>query len=199
MSNIDENLDVLLTTHQGNIYLFQPDKSEIYCLKNDLNLIADHADIIDKFIKDESDYSHKSACIKSSKSLLVRQKIICINDENLIRTSIPLKSQNPSDRSPWLILLSAFKISDKNKNLERIISYQKKIEYADLFNILSEKEKVILKGIGEGLDIKEIAENLNVAYSTVVTHRKRLFNKLKTRKSAQLAVWADNFGLLESV
>jgi DNA-binding NarL/FixJ family response regulator len=129
--------------------------------------------------------------------LVVSQKIISVNNENFIRTTIPLKSETQSDRSPWLILLSAFKISDEKKDLDKIIAYKKKIEYADLFNKLSGKEKLILKGIGEELDIKVIAENLNVAYSTIVTHRKRLFKKLNTRKSAQLAVWADNFGLLD--
>lgn len=55
---------------------------------------------------------------------------------------------------------------------------------------LTEREKDILKGLGEGKSYKEIAETLYISEGTVKNHITTILNKLDLRDRTQLAIFA---------
>lgn len=57
-------------------------------------------------------------------------------------------------------------------------------------DILSYREIEVLRLIVEGLINKEIAERLNIGLTTVITHRKNIFEKLGIRSVAGLTIYA---------
>jgi DNA-binding CsgD family transcriptional regulator len=61
---------------------------------------------------------------------------------------------------------------------------------------ISHRETEILELIGEGRIAKEIATELNISPSTVVTHRKNLISKLNVRNTAQLIKKASQLMLI---
>ncbi len=56
----------------------------------------------------------------------------------------------------------------------------------DKFALVTSREKEIIKLIASGRTSIEIAEELNISSSTVQTHRKNIFRKLKINKSSEL-------------
>ena len=56
---------------------------------------------------------------------------------------------------------------------------------ADL-DVLTKREKEVLKCIGEGFSSKQISDKLFISNSTVETHRRHLLEKLKVKNSAEL-------------
>jgi DNA-binding NarL/FixJ family response regulator len=61
---------------------------------------------------------------------------------------------------------------------------------------LSEREKEVLRVIGEGLSNQEIAAGLGLRLSTVKMHVRSLFRKLDARSRTELAVFASREGLV---
>ncbi len=57
-------------------------------------------------------------------------------------------------------------------------------------DVLSCREVEVLKLIVEGLINKEIAQRLNIGVTTVITHRKNIFEKLGIRSVAGLTIYA---------
>ena len=55
---------------------------------------------------------------------------------------------------------------------------------------LTERELEVLKLITKELSTPEIANRLNVSINTVISHRKKLLKKLKTKNSVGLAMYA---------
>jgi DNA-binding NarL/FixJ family response regulator len=65
-------------------------------------------------------------------------------------------------------------------------SLENKTKKAELELQLSPREIEIAQLIIEGLKNKDIAEQLNIAYETVKTHRKNIFRKLQINHVSQL-------------
>ncbi|NNL67454.1 MAG: response regulator transcription factor [Myxococcales bacterium] len=63
---------------------------------------------------------------------------------------------------------------------------------------LTERERAVLRWIGEGSSNAEIAERLGVSRRTVDTHRTRMMRKLGVHKTAGLVRYAVREGLLEA-
>lgn len=61
---------------------------------------------------------------------------------------------------------------------------------------LTNRQKEILTLIGQGKIRKEIAEELNLAITTIDDHKKALFKKFGVKKMSELAVKAQEIGLL---
>ncbi|MBL0741503.1 response regulator transcription factor [Chryseolinea lacunae] len=61
---------------------------------------------------------------------------------------------------------------------------------------LTEKEKMLLRGIVEGLPTKMIAEKMSVAISTAETNRSRLLRKTRTQNTAELIAYAFRNGII---
>lgn len=65
--------------------------------------------------------------------------------------------------------------------------------------MLSNREKEVLRLIGDELTSKEIAFKLGVSISTIETHRKNLFKKLNTKSVVGLIKEAINAGLISKL
>jgi len=68
---------------------------------------------------------------------------------------------------------------------------------ADSSGILSVREAEILKLVVKGLKNKEIAEDLGISYSTVLTHIYNIYRKLSVNNRAQAIRYALNSSLVE--
>ena len=62
----------------------------------------------------------------------------------------------------------------------------KKIEYDDVKNLLSKREKIVLDLLMEGKSQKDIASVIDINYKTVSTYKRRLMNKLDVHTDIQL-------------
>ena len=60
---------------------------------------------------------------------------------------------------------------------------------------LSPREREVLQVLAEGMTSKEIAAKLDVAVSTIETHRKQIMAKLELRSVAELTKFAIRTGL----
>lgn len=80
------------------------------------------------------------------------------------------------------------KIMDCLESLKEDLDKKHKIEKSD--NIISAREKNILKHIALGLTNKEIADQLFISIHTVVTHRKNITHKLGIKSVSGLTVYA---------
>ncbi|MFK7896865.1 MAG: response regulator [Myxococcota bacterium] len=65
------------------------------------------------------------------------------------------------------------------------------------FEILSGREREVLRAIAEGLSAKEVAVQLSISTKTVEAHRTSLMRKLNVRKATELVRYALKHGLLE--
>ena len=70
------------------------------------------------------------------------------------------------------------------------------LENINTGNILSEREKEILKLIDEGLLSKEIASTLNISIYTVSRHRQNILEKLRAKNSAHACKTAKQLKLI---
>lgn len=61
---------------------------------------------------------------------------------------------------------------------------------------VTEREKSILKHLGEGLTKKEIAHQLAIKYATVDTHIKNIYKKLQVNSNVQAVIKAGEEGLI---
>lgn len=65
-------------------------------------------------------------------------------------------------------------------------------------NTLTKRETEVLKLIVAGFINKEIAVKLNVNLSTIITHRKNIMSKLKTKSVSSLTIYAVTHGLVRA-
>lgn len=65
------------------------------------------------------------------------------------------------------------------------------------FDVLSKREREVLRQIAEGLSAKEIASQLEISTKTVEAHRSSLMRKLGVRKATELVRYAVRHGLVE--
>lgn len=69
-------------------------------------------------------------------------------------------------------------------------------EVSDSYDALSEREKQVLRLIGEGQTTQEIAEVLGISASTVQTHRAHIMEKLNLRRRSELMKYAVRRGFI---
>lgn len=63
-------------------------------------------------------------------------------------------------------------------------------------DLISEREKEVLRGVALGLTNKEISEDLHISTHTVITHRKNISAKVGIKTIAGLAVYAVLNGII---
>lgn len=68
--------------------------------------------------------------------------------------------------------------------------------YTENLSSITAREREVLKLTAQGFTVKEIADQLHVAESTVKTHRKALLEKCDSRNIADLTRFALKFGIL---
>ena len=83
-----------------------------------------------------------------------------------------------------------------HKNRHRQIAQQ--IQQKKPKNALTKRETDVLKLIVAGNINKEIAAKLNVNLSTIITHRKNIMAKLKTKSVSSLTIYAVTHGLVRA-
>jgi len=62
--------------------------------------------------------------------------------------------------------------------------------------ILTNRETEVLRGIGLGFSIREMADELCLSSHTIISYRNSLKEKFRCKKATQLAVIAERLGLL---
>jgi len=67
----------------------------------------------------------------------------------------------------------------------------------DIYDILTDREKQVLKLLAEGYTHKEIADMLNISIKTVVAHQSNMFEKLDIRSRAGLIKFAIQKGIIK--
>ena len=101
---------------------------------------------------------------------------------------------------PWLILNIGMDITDKVKKgemyLEQLVQENLELKFKGIKELLSKREREILKRIARGQCSNEIAEELFLSYHTVETHRKRILKKLEMKSTAELIKVACKSGLI---
>lgn len=95
------------------------------------------------------------------------------------------------------ILLGHYYVSSAvlSKIMYRYLSAEKMLSADNLNNILTTRERELLKMITEGYKNKEMAENLCISLKTVETHRTNLMKKLNVHNVAELISVAEEAGM----
>jgi len=95
------------------------------------------------------------------------------------------------------ILLGHYSVSSTilSKIMNRYLSSEKMLSTGHLNNILTTRERELLKLITEGYKNKEMADSLCISLKTVETHRTNLMKKLNAHNAAQLVTAAEKFGI----
>jgi DNA-binding NarL/FixJ family response regulator len=66
----------------------------------------------------------------------------------------------------------------------------------DSFDLLTDREKEVLQLLAEGRSNREAATQLNVAPSTIETHRAKLMQKLNLHSTAEIVLYAVRKGII---
>jgi DNA-binding NarL/FixJ family response regulator len=64
---------------------------------------------------------------------------------------------------------------------------------------LTPSEIEVVRSIAAGLTTKEIAQQKNISFHTVITHRKNIFRKLEINNSSELLMYAMRKGLIDAI
>jgi len=83
-----------------------------------------------------------------------------------------------------------------SKVLEGYIEGRKKIKKKTSWETLTQREKEVLKLVGEGYSSVEIGDILYISPKTVDKHRSNIMNKLKLHSATALAAYAIEKGLV---
>jgi two-component system, NarL family, response regulator NreC len=67
---------------------------------------------------------------------------------------------------------------------------------SDSYSLLTDREKEVLQLLAEGRSNKEVATLLNLALSTVETHRSSLMQKLNLHNTAEIVLYAVRKGII---
>ena len=82
--------------------------------------------------------------------------------------------------------------------LEGYLNGRKTLKSKSAFDTLTEREKEVLKLLGEGFQNKEIADLLNISVKTVEKHRANIMTKLDLHNAAALTAFAFENGLIST-
>jgi len=89
-------------------------------------------------------------------------------------------------------VLQSFRVSNKPASSESI----PRIETASRPSPLSERETEILRLVAKGLNFKEVGSILSISPNTVITHVKRIYQKLAVHSRGEAVYEANQLGLL---
>ncbi len=69
-------------------------------------------------------------------------------------------------------------------------------KYQNLYDLLSDREKEVIKWVCKGKSVKKIGERLFISHHTVETHKKNIFKKTTFKSNVELIQFALNFGII---
>jgi LuxR family transcriptional regulator, quorum-sensing system regulator SdiA len=102
------------------------------------------------------------------------------------------------DGHPWRVIVTVQNLEDMRDTRSQLIQLIKEnlqLKHQLRFQMLSKREKEIVKLIALGKTDKEIAENLFISPATVKTHRHNIIAKLQVKNKAAIAQFATESGL----
>jgi DNA-binding NarL/FixJ family response regulator len=100
---------------------------------------------------------------------------------------------------PRELFVNAINLSEKIETeyqLEELVKENKRLKNKLALNLLTRREKEIIKLIANGLSSKKIAEELELSFYTVETHRKNILHKIELNNTAELIRFASESGLV---
>jgi two-component system response regulator NreC len=77
------------------------------------------------------------------------------------------------------------------------LGIRKEDQMEDPYELLTDREKQVLKLIAEGLTHKEAADILNISVKTVIAHQTNISEKLKIHSRAGLIKFAIQKGIIQ--
>jgi DNA-binding NarL/FixJ family response regulator len=80
--------------------------------------------------------------------------------------------------------------------LEGYITGRKKLKTQTTWDSITQREREVLKLLGEGYQNKEISDLLHISVKTVEKHRANIMNKLDLHNAAALTAFAIEHGLV---
>ena len=80
--------------------------------------------------------------------------------------------------------------------LEGYMSGRKKLKSKTTWDTITQREREVLKLLGEGYQNKEISDMLHISVKTVEKHRANIMNKLDLHNAAALTAFAIEHGLV---
>jgi DNA-binding NarL/FixJ family response regulator len=80
--------------------------------------------------------------------------------------------------------------------LEGYMTGRKKLKSKTSWDTITQREREVLKMLGEGFQNKEISEMLHISVKTVEKHRANIMNKLDRHNAAALTAFAIEHGLV---
>ena len=85
----------------------------------------------------------------------------------------------------------------KQQDVSRNISSMVFKGGTDNIELLSDRERDVIIGVVQGMQNKEIADNLCISINTVITHRRNIARKLQIHSAAGLTIYAIVNGLVD--
>jgi len=82
------------------------------------------------------------------------------------------------------------------KVLEGYLEGRKKLKSRSSWDTLTQREREVLKLVGEGYQSKEIADHLCISWKTVEKHRANIMDKLNLHSASALTAYAIERGLV---
>jgi DNA-binding NarL/FixJ family response regulator len=80
--------------------------------------------------------------------------------------------------------------------LEGYLTGRKKLKSKTTYDTITQREKEVLKILGEGYQNKEISDLLHISVKTVEKHRANIMNKLDLHNAASLTAFAIEHGMV---
>lgn len=150
-------------------------------------------------------------CLKEIKSRYPQSKVIVLTmheDESYIKEAMQAgaaayvhKSAADTDLFKAIASVQAgeFYLSKHDSNLLLQVllrSNEKTVDKKAPYELLSPREREVLRLVVHGYSLGEIAEQLSLSIKTVDTYKVRLMDKLQVTKKSELVSYALKYGLL---
>jgi len=169
---------------------YQKDDLKLYNEK----MFPDRLDVIKKIAPDEQknyifSYSFRMKNVKGEYVNLLQRNCFIKSDKSgmpLLSLGMVINVQHFKKDDPVLQLVE--KINPENNLCEAV--YKKNYYLKEETQLLSKREKEILRWTSEGLTSKDIAEKLFVSEHTVINHRKNMLLKCGANNVAALIAYA---------
>ena len=87
-------------------------------------------------------------------------------------------------------------VSNNSMVVNSVTGEMQELETKNDSNILSDREKQVLRLIDKGLMSKHIAERLSISINTVSRHRQEILSKLQVKNSIEACRVARDLGLI---
>lgn len=120
--------------------------------------------------------------------------IFSMNDDPIFASramSLGAKGYVTKNDNPYLLLEAVHKVSRGGKymmpRMAEALAVEGVGQKGDIWSALNEREREILRLLGEGLQVKEIADRMGVSYKTIANSCSIIKNKLGLRSTNELS------------